>query len=192
QMLDGKGQDADASGIAIDLDIVAGTGAAGAHLDGDGATTNSNGVAAFGPSIDTSERGYELEATASGILDSGASSAFDINDVAKRCSTSDPCLGSSDKGTTTANVSVGSSNGILTLSLGLDDLDCNNAANHFYQSTSSPLTWAITSGSGRVTITIRLDSADVNRPFNLYDVCFASPDSTFVNRYNNRIAKGQA
>ena len=78
------------------------------------------------------------------------------------------------------------------MSLGLDQLDCDNAANHFYQSISSPLTWDITPANGRTEITIRLAAADVTRSYNLYDVCFSSPVSSFRNRYNEKIAAGEA
>lgn len=191
QLLDGTGSPAAQSGVRIDLDITAGTGASGATLGGDRSDlTGGAGIAVLAPTIDTSARGYELEASASGIIGTGPSGPFDINDVAKRCS--GDCSGSSDKGDTTATIQVSSNGGILSMSLGLDSLDCNDAPNHYYTSTSAPVTWDITTGTSRTEVTIRLAAASVNRPFNLYDVCFSSPTSSFRNRYNVKIKAGQS
>ena len=190
RLLDGNGANAAQSGVSISIAIVSGTGASGASLGGTtSATTNSNGVAALAPTIDKSERGYRLEASASGIIGSGSSAAFEINDVAKLCS--GDCSGSTDKGTTTATISSNST-GVLKMSLGLDSLSCDDAKNHYYTSTTSPLTWDVTNGAGRTEVVIRLAAADVTRSYNLYDVCFSSPVSSFRNRYNVRIAAGEA
>jgi hypothetical protein len=191
RLLDGSGAPATQSGVAISLGIVSGTGASGASLGGDTAdATNSNGVSVFAPTIDRSGRGYRLVASASGIIDSDASAPFDINDVAKVCA--GPCSGTTDKGGTTTTIRVDSDGGVLTMSLGLDALDCNDTANNHYTSTSAPVTWDISAANGRTEITIRLDASDVTRPYNLYDVCFSSPTSSFRNRYNVRIAPGEA
>ena len=187
RVLDGNGDPAAAPGIIVTLATVPGTGASGADLEGDVEdATNNNGVAnGFAPTIGTSERDYQLKATASGLIGSGPSESFDISDVAKICS--GPCSGQTSKGTTSTSISLTSDGGVLTLSLGLDDLDCNDAPNHYYTSTLEPVSWDITSASGRVEVTIRLDSADVNRPYNLYDVCFSSLSTGFRNRYNEKI-----
>jgi hypothetical protein len=191
RLLDGMGGHASQSGVTVSLAIVAGTGASGATLDGTTAVTGSAGIATFAPTINRSERGYRLLATASGVIDSDPSSAFNIDDVAKICSVSG-CTGSSVKDTTTAKISASSDGGVLTMSLGLDPLDCHDSANQFYETSSATVTWDITPANDRTEITIRLDKADVTRPYNLYDVCFSSPTSSFRNRYNVKIEKGKA
>jgi hypothetical protein len=191
QLLDGDGDPASQADVTVSLAIVSGTGASGATLAGTTSDdTNGDGVARFAPTIDRSERSYRLEASAAGIIGSGPSSAFDIEDVAKVCSGG--CAGSSDKGTTSATVSSSSSGGVLRMSLGLDALSCDDAPNQYYQSSSSPLTWDVTSADGRTEVTIRLAAADVNRPYNLYDVCFSADSYGFRNRYNVRIDPGEA
>jgi hypothetical protein len=191
RLRDGNGDATSQSGVTVSLAIVTGSGASGATLGGDTSdVTNSNGVSAFAPTIDRSERGYRLVASASGIIDSDASASFDINDVAKVCAGT--CSGTTDKGGTTATIRVDSNGGVLTMSLGLDPLDCDNKANDYYKSSSAPVTWDISTAGGRTEITIRLDASDVTRPYNLYDVCFSSPTSSFRNRYNVRIAPGEA
>jgi hypothetical protein len=191
RLRDGAGDPASQSGVTVELSLVSGTGAASATLGGDTSeATNSNGVASFAPTIDVSERGYKLKATASGIEGTGPSGPFDINDVAKVCS--GECSGSSERGATAATISSSSNGGVLTMSLGLDELSCDNAANQFYKSTSAPVTWDITPANDRTFITIRLDASEVTRPYNLYDVCFSSPVSSFRNRYNVRIGPGEA
>ena len=192
QLLDGTGNPTAQPGVEVGLEIAPGTGAAGATLHGDHTdTTNSNGIAVFAPSIDRAERGYRLQASAtiSGIGDADPSSVFDISDVAVVCSGA--CSGSSQKSDTSATVSAVSS-GVLSLSLGLDDIDCNGSANRFYQSSSQVLSFDVTSGVGRTTVTITLAASTATRAVRKYEVCFSSPVSRFTNTYGASIAAGHA
>ena len=152
--------------------------------------TNSNGVAAFAPKIDTSADGYRLIATASGIIGSDPSSAFDIDDVAVVCS--GDCSGTSSKGGTSATVNASSSGGTLTFSLGEGATDCNNKANLWYKTSSAPVEWNVTSGNGRTTVEIELARADVTKSFLLYEVCFSSPESRFRNILGKWVEPGEA
>jgi hypothetical protein len=188
RVLDANGAAADAIGIAITLAIVEGTGASGATLGGDvESDTNANGVANdFAPTINKSERGYKLRATADNIAPD-TSAEFEIYDDATKC-TGGPCDVQSTKGATSAALSIVANDGVLTLSVGLDqDPSCYDPDNHFYETTSDTVTWNITSSAGRVEATIIIDSSEVTRPYNLYDVCFVSPTSGFRNRYNIKI-----
>lgn len=192
QLRDGNGDPAALAGIEVALAITSGTGDAGATLHGDRTdSTNSNGVAAFAPTIDQAERGYRLEASAttSGIGDANTSSAFDISDVAVTCSGA--CSGSSQKDDTSATVSA-ESNGVLSFSLGLDDIDCDNGPNRFYKSSSEVLTFDVTSGAGRTMVTITLAASSVTKVAKKYEVCFSSPLSSFTNAYGAAIVAGQA
>ncbi len=190
RLRDGNGDPASQDGVSVNIAIVGGTGASGATLTGTSETTNGNGVAAFAPRIDTSADGYRLIATASGIIDSDPSSAFDIDDVAVVCS--GDCSGTSSKGGTTATVNASSSGGTLTFSLGEGAVDCNNKANLWYKTSSAPVEWNVTSGTGRTTIEIELDRADVTKPFLLYEVCFSSPESRFRNILGKWVEPGEA
>jgi hypothetical protein len=185
------------SGVQVTLAIS--SGPSGVSLGGlTQVATNSNGVASFkstddpkGPRIGTSARDYRLVASASGIVDSDPSAAFDIEDVAKTCSGSCPA-NPDPKGGTTASLDVTSS-GIVTASLGIDSgLTCDNAANDFYEDTTPIVTWNVTQANSRTVITIRLDASRVDRPYNLYDVCFSAPSYGFRNRFNVRIEPGEA
>ncbi len=191
RLRDGNGDPASQSGVTISLAIAGGTGASGATLGGDTSDgTNSNGVAAFAPTIDRSSDGYRLVASASGIIDSDPSSAFDIDDVAVVCS--GDCSGTSSKGGTTATIDATSSGGTLTFSLGEGAVDCNNKANLWYKTSSAPVEWNVTSGTGRTTVEIELARADVTKPFLLYEVCFSSPESRFKNILGRWVEPGEA
>lgn len=191
RLRDGNGSPASQSGVTVSLDLVSGTGASAATLGGDTSdSTNGNGVAAFAPTIDRTGDGYRLKASASGIIDSDPSSAFDITDVAVVCDGA--CSGTSSTASTTATVAARSSGGVLTLSLGTGSVDCNNRTNRWYKGTSASVEWDVTRGTGRTTVTIELDRADVTRPFPFYDVCFSSPESRFRNKFGKWIEKGEA
>jgi hypothetical protein len=191
RLRDGNGDPASQAGVTISVAIVSGTGDPGASLGGDTSDpTNSNGVATFAPTIDGSANGYRLIATASGIIDSDPSSAFDIDDVAVVCSGS--CSGTSSQGATTATVGASSSGGTLTFSLGEGAVDCNNKTNLWYKSTSAPVEWNVTQGTGRTTVEIELDRSAVTKPFLLYEVCFSSPESRFKNIIGKWIEPGEA
>ena len=191
-MRDGNGNAASQAGVDVNLAIASGTGTAGAETRGDFTdATSSSGVAAFAPTIDLAGRDYRLvaSATISGITASDDSAAFDISDVAVDCSGA--CSGSSDKGDTSATVSA-ETNGILTFSLGLDGIDCNDSANRFYASSSEVVTFDVTAGVGRTTVTITLGASSVTKVAKKYEVCFSSPASSFTNTYGVAIAAGQA
>jgi hypothetical protein len=89
-------------------------------------------------------------------------------------------------------VAATSNGGALWLSMGLDDVDCNNAVNHNYVTTSAPVTFNVTPTTGRTTITMKLAKASVTKLWFKYEVCFSSPNSSFVNKYGATIAAGQA
>jgi hypothetical protein len=191
QLLDGNGNNESQSGIGVSLTIGSGTGATGANLSGGSDTTNSDGIAMFSPKIDKAGQNYRLEASATTSGISGdVSASFDISDVAVVCSGS--CSGSSQQGNTGATVNAASNGGVLSFSIGVDNVDCNNSANKFYEGTSKALTFNVTGGTGRTDITLKLDKASVTKPFLKYDVCFSSPNSSFTNKYGKPIAAGEA
>jgi hypothetical protein len=193
QLLDGNGDDAAQDGVGVSVAIASGTGTSGATVGGTTSdTTNSAGIARVRPTIDRAGTGYRLEATAttSGVGSPVSDSdAFDINDVAVVCS--GDCSGNSHVDDTWATVSA-ESTGILTFSLGVDSLDCNNSANLYYKGTSQVLTFDVTGSSGRTTVTMRLAKGSATRNLSRYEVCFSSPASRFVNKYGRTIAAGKA
>ena len=191
RLLDGNGQPATQAGVAVSIAIKNGTGSSSATLGGTTTdTTNANGVASFAPSIGTAAFGYRLTADAGAGITGTTSSGFDIAGVAKVCSGA--CAGTDSKADTTASIDATTSGGLLTLSLGLEEVDCNNAANRFYQATSQPLLFDVTQATGRVVVTVRIDAASVDRKVSRYQVCFSSPVSTFVSRYGTTVAPGVA
>ena len=144
QLRDGNGDPTSQSGVDIDLSIAAGTGASGAALSGDTSDpTNSNGIAAFAPRIDTIGSAYRLEASAGSGIGGATSHEFDISGVAVACS--GDCSGSQTSGNTGATVNA-SSTGLLTLSVGVGDVDCNNRINGYYKGTSEAVTFDVTGG----------------------------------------------
>jgi hypothetical protein len=172
------------------VSIAAGTGASGAALGGDTSDlTNSNGVAAFAPRIDRIGSAYRLEASAGPGIGGATSHGFDISGVAVACS--GDCSGSQTIGDTGATVSA-SATGLLTLSVGLGDVDCNNRINGYYKGTSEAVTFDVTGGVSRTTVTIKLAKASVTRSILLYGVCFSSPVSQFKNWLGKTIEPGQA
>ena len=78
------------------------------------------------------------------------------------------------------------------LSLGLDNVDCNNAVNRNYVATSETVTFDVTPATGRTTVTMKIAAASVTKLWFKYEVCFSSPNSTFVNKYGATIPAGQA
>lgn len=191
QLRDGNGVPEPQAGLAISLAIEPGSGTAGAVLAGTtSAGTGSTGAAAFAPTIDRPGHEYRLRATAGPGISPATSAAFDVGSVAVACSGA--CSGTASQGGTTATVSATSNGGALWMSMGLDDVDCNNAANRNYVATSAPVTFNVTSATGRTTITMKLAKASVTKPWFKYEVCFSSPNSSFVNRYGATIAAGQA
>jgi hypothetical protein len=190
RVLDGNGDVATVAGIAVALSIAAGTGASNATLGGvTSDVTNANGVAAFAPTIDKAAHGYRLDASAGSGIIGATSDAFDITGVAVRCSGA--CTGTDQSGNTQASVSANTT-GLLTLTVGLDGVTCNDAANSFYTTTSQPILFNVTSGTGRTTVTIGLAAGSVNRSYKKYQVCFSSPASSFTNRFGVAVAAGEA
>lgn len=191
QLRDGNGAPAAQAGLNVSVSIKPGTGTAGAGIAGvTNDATDANGRADFAPTISLAGHDYKLVAAAGAGIDPGTSAVFDISDVAKVCSGA--CSGTAASGNTTATISATSNGGVLSMSVGLDDIDCNNAVNHFYVATSETVTWDITPAAGRTAITIKLDAASVTKSFLKYEVCFSSPASTFVNKYGATIAAGDA
>jgi hypothetical protein len=189
RLLDGNGNPAAQAGVSVGLAIAAGAGTSGAALGGTtSAATDPAGLATFAPTIDRAGRAYLLDALAAGIVPA-TSGPFDVSDVATICSGA--CSASTQLGTTSATVSATSNGGVLTVSLGLDSLDCNDAANRYYVATSQVVSFDVTPATGRTVVTIKLAAAPGNRPYYRYQVCFSSPTSTFVNRYGATIAAGQ-
>ena len=191
QLRDGNGNPAALSGIPVGLSIASGTGAAGAQLGGTiSANTSAAGTAAFAPTIDRAGNDYKLVAQAGAGITPATSAAFNISDVAVACSGA--CSGTSQSGTTTATVNANSNGGVLSLSLGLDNVDCNNAVNRNYLATSATVTFDVTPAIGRTLVTMKVAAASVNKLWFQYEVCFSSPNSAFVNKYGASIAPGQA
>ncbi len=192
RLSDGNGNPLAMAGIPVTLGIVAGTGTAGAVLAGTTTVaTGVGGTALFGAlSIAQSGLGYQLAATSPGIVP-GTSTAFDISDVLTQCSGS--CSGSDSRGDTSATVSATTAAGaVLSMSLGLDTISCNDAADRFYVSTSQVLTFGLTPAVTSKTVTITLAKSSVIRSFNRYQVCFSSPTTGFTNRYGVAIPPGGA
>lgn len=191
RLLDGTGAPASVSGVSVTVVIKADTGTAGAALGGTvTATTNANGVAAFAPTIDTPGLGYRLRASAGSGIESTTTGAFEIAAVAKTCSGA--CGGTDTRTSTTATIDAVTSGGLLTLSLGLTTVDCNNAINKHYQATSEPLLFNVTQATGRTVVTMKIAAGSVDRRYDRYQVCFSSPESTFKNRYGVRIGVDEA
>ena len=88
---------------------------------------------------------------------------FDIEDVAKVVQWLRARVTPTRRAARRRSLDVNSS-GILTVSLGLDGLTCNNSANQFYEHTSEAVTWDVTQANSRTVITIRLDASTVDRP----------------------------
>ncbi len=189
QLRDGNGVPVSQAGVNVSVSIKAGTGTAGAAIGGTtNDATDANGRADFAPTISLAGHDYKLAADAGAGIDPGTSGVFDISDVAELCSGA--CSGSADSGDTTATINATSNGGVLTMSVGLDELDCNNAVNHNYVATSETVTWNVTPAAGRTSVTIKLDAASVTKVFLKYEMCFSSPTSAFVNKYGNPIAAG--
>ena len=102
------------------------------------------------------------------------------------------CSATSQSGTTSATVNANSNGGVLSVSVGLDNVDCNNAVNHNYVATSATVTFDVTPATGRTNVTLKIAAASVNKLWFQYEVCFSSPNSSFVNKYGAAIAPGQA
>ena len=78
------------------------------------------------------------------------------------------------------------------MSVGLDDVDCNNAVNHNYVATSATVTFNVTPPPAARRHDEDRQAASVTKLWFKYEVCFSSPNSSFVNKYGATIAAGQA
>ena len=148
----------------------------------------------FGPKIGQPGLTYRLQATysSSAIADSRPSDEFAITDVAVDCPSTGKCPGPEIvDGDTTASVTAVSKDGILSYTLGLENLDCDNAINRFYRSKSEVLTFNVTEATGRTIVTIRLKASSVDRAAKKYEVCFSSV-KRFTNLYGVVIEPGVA
>jgi hypothetical protein len=191
QVRDGNGNPAAQAGLTISLSIAAGTGTAGAVLAGTrSSAAGATGLATFAPTIDRAGHAYQLLAQAGIGITPATSAAFEVSDVATVCSGA--CSVSTQSGTTSATVSGNSNGGVLTASLGLDNVDCNNAVNHNYVATSQAVTFDLSQATGRTLVTMKIAAASVTKLWFKYEVCFSSPNSTFVNKYGATIPAGQA
>jgi hypothetical protein len=191
QLRDGNGNPAAQAGLSIGLSIAAGTGTAGAVLGGTtSSATGSSGLAVFAPTIDRAGHTYKLLARAGTGIAPATSGAFEVSDVATVCSGA--CSASTQSGSTSATVSGSSNGGVLSASLGLDTVDCNNAVNRNYVATSETVTFNVTQATGRTLVTMKVAAASVTKLWFKYEVCFSSPSSTFVNKYGATIPAGQA
>jgi len=191
RLLDGDGAPASQAGVSISLSRKPGTGASAATLGGTtSGITNGNGVATFAPTLDKVANGYRLDADAGAGIDPVTTAAFNVPGVAVACTGA--CAGTDQRGTTSAKVAATTSGGILTLSLGFEDVDCDNAVNRHYRGSSEPIVFDVTQGTGRTVVTIGLAAATVTRSYKRYEVCFSSPLSSFQNKYGATIAAGDA
>ncbi len=191
QLRDGNGAPAPQSGVSVSLTIKPGSGSPDGDLGGTvNDNTDANGVAEFAPTIDAPGHDYKLLAGAGSGIDPDTSAAFNIDDVSKVCSGA--CSGTAQSGNTTGTVSANSNGGLLTLSIGLEEADCNNEKNNYYVATSEVVSFSVTPATGRTTVTIKIDKSSVTKPFIKYEACFLSPGSAFTNKYGKPIAAGEA
>lgn len=173
----------------VSLKIKSGSGTVEASLAGTTTVeTNRDGYATFAPTINRSGFGYRLIAQTEDA--SAPSAAFDIVDAARACS-GGPCPESTSKGGVRAELENGDVNGYVTLSIGLEGGNCNDAKNRFYQTTVDAVTFNVQGSTKRTVVTIILDASVVDRSHPLYEVCFSSPESTFHNKWGESIRKGE-
>ncbi len=183
---DGSGA-APVSWWATPVSLALSTNPGAAALHGTTSATPDGGVATFkstastepGPRIGVSASGYRLTASSAGITTASApSSAFDIVDVGKRCTSATTCTGQSSSAKSTAKVNVTAGDGdILRLSLGAVGTPVPVCAG--YAPTTDVLDFDVTtpagtSTGGQRTVLFTLFSAYVTKPANKYDACFQS------------------
>jgi hypothetical protein len=82
--------------------------------------------------------------------------------------------------------------GLIGLSLGVEALSCNDAINHFYPRTSQVLTFDVVGSTTTQLVTITIAASSVTQAADLYQVCFSSPATSFINRFGVGIAPGEA
>jgi hypothetical protein len=156
-------------------------------------TTNASGIATFtGMSINKSDEGYTLVATATGFS-SATSDAFDVVDTYVDCGGS-PCSGGATGGGTTGDIQANTNPKYLTVSIlspGL--IDCAG-----YTEITGTVSWK-TDDQGNQIGTITADSSLVKklRPPDQgaahFQVCFSpDPGKSFVDRAGNTVTSGQA
>ena len=158
-----------------------------ATLHGTTTATPVSGTATFkdaaaaepGPRIGVSASGYRLSASSPGIPAASApSSAFNVVDVGKRCTSTTACTGTSTTTKTAATVTSPAAIGdVLQLSLGAVGTPAPVCAG--YTPTTDVLDFDITtpagaSTGGQRTIVLTLLAPFVTRPASSYDACFQS------------------
>jgi hypothetical protein len=176
QVLDGGGTLISSSTAPVTLAIL--NDPSGGSLSGTTTVNAVAGVAAFpGISIDRSGLSYTFSASTSTVaIDPGASAAFNIADVGKKCPAGPCSSGTVTHGTTSASelAGAGSAGDLLSLYVAVEPLDCAN-----YTETSAVVTFDV-SGSRIKSITITIPkTSDLSQ--SKVRVCFASP-TAFVDR----------
>jgi hypothetical protein len=186
-ILNGSGKRVRQAGIAIRLVIKSGTGNPNAHVSGDSALTDADGVAVFEPSIDTEGFGYKLVARAadraslnSEHIASVPSAAFDIRD-GDVTACSGACSDSDEKGNTKAQVN-GDADGYLVFNLGDSGAGCGEADSEIL---SFDLVGTVNERT-LVTIEVLIDRGRLPD-----DVCLRS-DEPFVDKDGETVPAGEA
>ena len=187
-LFNGSGKAARIEGIPIRLQIE-GMGR-NECIEGDEATTNANGVATFTPRVTCLGFGYRLQAHADdgaslnsgNIATSAPSAAFDVI-PATACGAT--CVDTDEQGDTSARVSAEDGDRVL-LAVGGPSVNCAD-----YAEESQSVTFLVTEASGLSTVRVTLQDPDQGAA-NKYQVCFSSPDSSFVSRSGQNVAKGDA
>jgi hypothetical protein len=156
--------------VTVGLDIDPGHNPGPGALSGTTSAGTTNGAATFGTlSIGTHGRDYELRASSSGIT-TGLSADFDIEDTGLICS-GGPCNGNAHGHLASGSVSVASSSpgDILTVSMGLDALDCPG-----YVEPPVDVMAFFYSGSASKVVVYTIEASAVDRPTSKYQACYAS------------------
>ena len=109
-------------------------------------------------------------------------------------------------GNTTAGVST-TGDGFIWVSLGIEELSCDDEANHHYPQTSEVLTWGVVGSTDVKIVRIVVDKdsieddsigagsigTDNGTPTHRrFQVCFSSPTTGFVNWFGVQIDAGEA
>jgi hypothetical protein len=191
EVIDAAGNRVTSSTAVITISIGSGS-PAGATLAGTTTRTAVDGVATFDDlRIDLHGDGYTLVATSPG-LDPATSDAFGIWDEAVFCQAATPCTGqvAATDGLMEATVQVTSPTaGALLLSLGVDELDCQDPFNH------APQVLTVDSvnlgGTKTVTITIAkaFDQRQPNNGVKFYEICY-SGEEPFIDKFGNIVPAG--
>jgi len=175
QVLDGNGDPIPTSTIPVTVSIQ--NNAGGGTVSGTTTVNAIGGTASFpGISIDRAGLGYTLSAgTTVTAIDPGASAAFNVANVGKKCSAASCASGTVTHGSTSASelASAGADGDLLSLYVAVEPLDCPG-----YAETSAVVTFDVT-GNRTKSVTITIPKAGLKAP--ALRVCFASPNA-FVDR----------